>query len=72
MIAGQKVRRKPQPCRCPYCDAVSRECLPVCQLCGATIVRCPECGRALTQEETNCPGCGADVAEPGRQSRLEC
>jgi predicted amidophosphoribosyltransferase len=64
-MGGAEVRGPSQPCRCPYCDAEYRESLPICQLCGAAIVRCPQCGRALTQDETRCPGCGAEVGQSG-------
>ncbi|MCL6431465.1 MAG: zinc-ribbon domain-containing protein [Anaerolineae bacterium] len=66
-MSGGDVRGQSQPCRCPYCDAVYRESLPICQLCGAAIMRCPQCGMALTQNETRCPGCGAKLGEGERE-----
>ncbi|HOG48586.1 MAG TPA: zinc ribbon domain-containing protein [Anaerolineae bacterium] len=50
-------------CRCPYCNGNTKRSLPVCQLCGAAVVRCSGCGRLLTQQETVCPRCGTR-AEP--------
>ena len=50
-----------RPCQCPYCSGEVREKLPFCEVCGAMIVRCLQCGKVLEQAEVTCPTCGAPV-----------
>ena len=46
-------------CVCPYCDIDLEDPLPSCQVCGAQLRYCSECGTAVKKEDTVCPRCGA-------------
>ena len=56
-------------CACPYCDATTAASLPICQTCGAEIIRCARCGKVLTQGETVCPACGGEAEKTPRKRR---
>jgi len=46
-------------CVCPYCDIGLEAPLPICQLCGAQLRYCSECGTPVKHEDMVCPTCGA-------------
>lgn len=68
-MTGAKHGEEKDRCRCPYCDAAAQETLPICQACGAEIVRCARCGRVLAQGEAVCPGCGSEVKRSPAEQR---
>jgi hypothetical protein len=51
-------------CVCPYCDINLADPLPICQICGAKLRYCSECGTPVKKEDTVCPTCGATKVVP--------
>ncbi len=66
-MTGQKRKPEHKHCQCPYCSGPTEASQPLCQVCGATIVRCRRCGRVLRQDEERCPGCGTTVEKAPRR-----
>lgn len=60
-MTGREKEAQDKACQCPYCDGPTEEPLPVCRLCAAAVQRCANCGKALTEGQVRCPGCGAEV-----------
>ncbi len=65
-MTGREQEREYKSCQCPYCSGVTQASMPLCQVCGATIVRCAGCGKVLAQDATRCPSCGAEVKRASR------
>jgi predicted amidophosphoribosyltransferase len=51
-------------CRCPFCDNALVMPYPFCQVCGAVILYCPECGQPMPRDAEVCPYCSGEADRP--------
>ncbi|MGQ9854722.1 MAG: zinc-ribbon domain-containing protein, partial [Candidatus Oleimicrobiaceae bacterium] len=47
-----------------FCDNALLMPYPFCQVCGAEILYCPECGQPMPRDAEVCPHCAGELDRP--------